>query len=102
MLRERKKLNQSGSILGALALIGAGIGIAVAVTPENSSLYNAMRFIFLMLDSAVYTIAGWAYSIFYEFSYSSILSSLNLSTAAKRLYTLLGIFMLFRLLFYWY
>ena len=102
MLRERKKLNERGSVLGvigALALLGGGVGVVIAVTNQNRSILNFLRLIFLFLDSAVYTVAGWAYSIFYEVSYSSILSSLNLSTAAQRLYTLLGIFMLFRLAF---
>ena len=102
MLRERKKLNERGSVLGvigALALLGGGVGLVIAVTNQNRSILNFLRLIFLFLDSAVYTVAGWAYSIFYEVSYSSILSSLNLSTAAQRLYTLLGIFMLFRLAF---
>jgi len=100
VLRERKKLNQRGSIvgiLGTIALITGGIGIAV--TASNRGLFNMLRGLFIYIDSMVYKAPGWAYSIFYEVSYSSILSSLNLSTAAQRLYTLLGIFMLFRLAF---
>lgn len=95
----RRKFNQKG-LLGSLAAgLAVLIGVVVFVDAINKSAYDFIRTICIGLDSVVYSVSSWAYSIFYEISSSSLLSSLNLASASQRLYTLLGIFMLFRLAF---
>ena len=99
----RRKLNQNG-LIGTLAAIGIGIVAAgtigkIIVNGASSSILGLLRQIAIWLDTLVFTIASWAYGIFYELSASSLLSRLNLASASQRLYTLLGIFMLFRLAF---
>lgn len=99
----RRKLNQKG-LIGTVLLIGAlgvaawGIGSYI-VNGSNSAFLGVLRQLAIWIDTQVYSVASWAYSIFYEVSSSSLLSSLNLASASQRLYTLLGIFMLFRLAF---
>lgn len=100
----RRKLNQRGAIGLSLILTGLGIaaGIyttAVIVKGENNAVLSMLRQIAIWLDTLFTTIASAMYSIFYELSSSSVLSSLNLAAASQRLYSLLGIFMLFRLAF---
>lgn len=97
----RRKFNQKGLIGIGTLVVGAafGIGAFLWITSKNKSLYDVLRSICIGLDSVVYSVSSWAYSIFYEISSSSLLSSLNLASASQRLYTLLGIFMLFRLAF---
>ena len=103
MIQLRKKFNQKGLIGTALLLAAAGVaiygGISYIVTSGNSSFLGILRQLAVFIDAQVYSVASWAYSIFYEVSSSSLLSSLNLYGASQRLYTLLGIFMLFRLAF---
>ena len=97
----RRKLNQSGGVIGGI-LIGAGVITAVGsliVRGNNSVVLDLLRQIAIWLDSALFWIATGMYSIFYELSSSSVLSTLNLAAASQRLYSLLGIFMLFRLAF---
>lgn len=99
----RRKLNQNG-LIGTIAAIGIGVVAAssigsIIVNGASSSILGLLRQIAIWLDTLVFTIASWAYGIFYELSASSLLSSLNLASASQRLYTLLGIFMLFRLAF---
>ena len=98
----RRKLNQKGiGVVGGI-LIGAGVITAVGsliVRGNNSVVLDLLRQIAIWLDSALFWIATGMYSIFYELSSSSVLSTLNLATASQRLYSLLGIFMLFRLAF---
>ena len=99
----RRKLNQNG-LIGTIAAIGMGIVAAgtigsIIVTGSTNAILGLLRQIAIWLDTLVFTIASWAYGIFYELSASSLLSSLNLASASQRLYTLLGIFMLFRLAF---
>lgn len=94
----RRKMNQRGGIV-AFSVIAAIVGAAIFVSSSNESLLGRLRQVFIWIDIAMYSIATWSYSIFYEVSSSSLLSSLNLSAASQRLYTLLGIFMLFRLAF---
>lgn len=100
----RRKFNQKGAVLSTIAIIGvvgavAFFGGKAIVDETNASLYGILRSLCIFIDTQVYSISAFAYSIFYEISSSSILSSLNLSDASQRLYTLLGIFMLFRLAF---
>lgn len=95
----RRKFNQKG-LLGELAFgVFAIIGGIMFVDSINKGAYDFLRTICIGFDSVVYSVSSWAYSIFYEISSSSLLSSLNLASASQRLYTLLGIFMLFRLAF---
>ena len=97
----RRKLNQKGGVVAGI-LIGAGVITAVGsliVRGNNSVVLDLLRQIAIWLDSALFWIATGMYSIFYELSSSSVLSTLNLATASQRLYSLLGIFMLFRLAF---
>lgn len=100
----RKKFNNKGLGFSALLILGA-IGVAaytigsLLVDNINETLYGLLRSLLIWIDTQVYSIAAFAYSIFYELSSSSLLSSLNLASASQRLYTLLGIFMLFRLAF---
>ena len=100
----RKKFNNKGVGIGAL-LILAGIGVAAyglyaaIVDDVNKSIFSLLRTLGVLIDTQVYSISSFAYSIFYELSSSSLLSSLNLASSSQRLYTLLGIFMLFRLAF---
>ncbi len=100
----RKKFNNKGLGFSALLILGA-IGVAaytigsLLVDDINETLYGLLRSLLIWIDTQVYSIAAFAYSIFYELSSSSLLSSLNLASASQRLYTLLGIFMLFRLAF---
>lgn len=100
----RKKFNNKGLGFSALLILGA-IGVAaytigsLLVDDINETLYGLLRSLLIWIDTKVYSIAAFAYSIFYELSSSSLLSSLNLASASQRLYTLLGIFMLFRLAF---
>ena len=93
----RKKMDQKG-LAGVLA-IGAFAIATIVCTAINRSLLGGLRQVFLLIDTFVFSISTWAYSIFYEISSSSLLSLLNLAAASQRLYTLLGIFMLFRLAF---
>lgn len=101
----RRKFNNKGigitAILGML--VGAGVlayGVAsLFVDDINEAIYGLLRALLVWIDVQVYSVAAFAYSIFYELSSSSLLSSLNLASASQRLYTLLGIFMLFRLAF---
>ncbi len=100
----RRKLNQRGAIglVGILTGLGIVAGIyttAVIVKGENNVVLSMLRQIAIWLDTLFTTIASAMYSIFYELSSSSVLSSLNLAAASQRLYSLLGIFMLFRLAF---
>ena len=88
-----------GFALSGLVAAGIVAGINVIVSGANSSILGLLRQIAISFDSVVYTLASWSYGIFYELSASSLLSSLNLASASQRLYTLLGIFMLFRLAF---
>ena len=81
-------------LLAATAVLGVLI-----VSNASASILGLLRQLAISLDSVVYTLASWSYGIFYELSSSSLLSSLNLASASQRLYTLLGIFMLFRLAF---
>lgn len=100
----RKKFNNKGLGFSALLILGAA-GVAaytlgsLLVDDINETLYGLLRSLLIWIDTQVYSIAAFAYSIFYELSSSSLLSSLNLASASQRLYTLLGIFMLFRLAF---
>lgn len=98
----RRKLNQKGiGVVGGI-LIGAGVATVVGsliVRGNNSVVLDILRQIAIWLDSAFFWIATGMYSIFYELSSSSVLSTLNLAAASQRLYSLLGIFMLFRLAF---
>lgn len=100
----RKKFNNKGLGFSALLILGA-VGVAaytlgsLLVDDINETLYGLLRSLLIWIDTQVYSIAAFAYSIFYELSSSSLLSSLNLASASQRLYTLLGIFMLFRLAF---
>lgn len=100
----RKKFNNKGLGFSALLILGA-VGVAaytlgsLLVDDINEALYGLLRSLLIWIDTQVYSIAAFAYSIFYELSSSSLLSSLNLASASQRLYTLLGIFMLFRLAF---
>lgn len=90
----------AGLVLGGIALAAGTIaGVSIFVNGVSSSILGLLRQIAIWLDSTVYSLASWAYGIFYELSSSSLLSSLNLAAASQRLYTLLGIFMLFRLAF---
>ncbi len=99
----RRKLNQKGIGLGVG--IFAGVSVAAVVvstviaTQKNLTVLGFLRLITIFLDTAFVNIASRMYGLFYEASSSSILSSLNLVGASQRLYTLLGIFMLFRLAF---
>lgn len=86
-----------GAIVGAVAAIVAGA--AIIVRGSNSVILGILRQFVIWLDSCFFSIASWSYGIFYELSSSSLLSNLNLASAGQRLYTLLGIFMLFRLAF---
>ena len=103
MIQLRRKFNQKGLIGTVLLLAAAGVaiygGVSYIVTSGNSSFLGILRQLAIFIDAQVYSVASWAYSIFYEVSSSSLLSSLNLYGASQRLYTLLGIFMLFRLAF---
>lgn len=98
----RRKFNQRG-IVGSI--IAAGVAVAGLIafklwaTIDSRSLYGVLRGISIFFDNMAYGLAALVYSIFYELSSSTLLSSLNLASAAQRLYTLLGIFMLFRLAF---
>lgn len=100
----RKKFNNKGFafstllILGAIGVVAYGV-VSVFVDDINKSIFGLLRSLAIYIDTQVYSIAAFAYSIFYELSSSSLLSSLNLASASQRLYTLLGIFMLFRLAF---
>lgn len=73
--------------------------MSMIVKSVTSSILDLLRIFAIWLDLVVFKLASWAYGIFYELSSSSLLSSLNLAAASQRLYTLLGIFMLFRLAF---
>ena len=73
--------------------------MSMIVKSVTTSILNLLRIFAIWLDLVVFKLASWAYGIFYELSSSSLLSSLNLAAASQRLYTLLGIFMLFRLAF---
>lgn len=97
----RRKINQKGALLSTIFIVGAASVLVgkVILDATNSSVYGILRSLCIFIDTQVYSISAFAYSIFYEISSSSILSSLNLSDASQRLYTLLGIFMLFRLAF---
>lgn len=98
----RRKMNKKG-LAGTLLLIGVGVaafvGYRLVVGSSTGTIYNLLRSICIAIDVQIYSISAFAYSIFYEISSSSLLSSLNLASASQRLYTLLGIFMLFRLAF---
>lgn len=85
--------------MGWVLLAAVAVGAFVFVSEASSSILGLLRQLAIALDSVVYTLASWSYGIFYELSSSSLLSSLNLASASQRLYTLLGIFMLFRLAF---
>lgn len=85
--------------MGWVVLAAVAVGAFVFVSTASSSILGLLRQLAIALDSVVYTLASWSYGIFYELSSSSLLSSLNLASASQRLYTLLGIFMLFRLAF---
>lgn len=89
----------TGFVLSGLVAAGIVAGISVIRSGANSAILGLLRQIAIYLDSVVYTLASWSYKIFYDLSASSLLSSLNLASASQRLYTLLGIFMLFRLAF---
>ena len=100
----RRKLNQKGIALSTILILGvAAVGTVayfnVRVQGVNSQVMHILRRLSMWIDTQVYSIASFAYSIFYELSSSSLLSSLNLASASQRLYTLIGIFMLFRLAF---
>lgn len=99
----RRKFNQRGAIgtilLGLAAAGMATWGISFLVTGSNEAILGILRTIGLFIDTQVYSVSSFAYSIFYEVAFDSLLSSLNLTSEAQRLYTLLGIFMLFRLAF---
>lgn len=82
-----------------IVLAAIAVGAYIFVSSASSSILGLLRQLAIALDSVVYTLASWSYGIFYELSSSSLLSSLNLASASQRLYTLLGIFMLFRLAF---
>lgn len=88
-----------GFALGTLAVVGVVVGVRAVVSGTNSAILSLLRQICILLDTLASNIATFAYKIFYEVSSSSLLSSLNLASASQRLYTLLGIFMLFRLAF---
>ena len=91
-------MNQRGGII-AFGIVAAIATAAIFVSSSNQNLLGWLRQFFIWIDIAVYSLSTFAYSIFYEVSSSSLLSSLNLAAASQRLYTLLGIFMLFRLAF---
>lgn len=101
----RKKFNNKGIGITAILALLAGAGVlaygvgSLLVDDVNEALYGLLRSLLIWIDTQVYSVAAFAYSIFYELSSSSLLSSLNLASASQRLYTLLGIFMLFRLAF---
>lgn len=85
--------------MGWVVLAAVAVGAYIFVSDASASILGLLRQLAIALDSVVYTLASWSYGIFYELSASSLLSSLNLASASQRLYTLLGIFMLFRLAF---
>ena len=91
-------MNQRGGII-AFGIVAAIVGAAIYVSTSNQNHLGLLRQFFIWIDTLVYSLSTFAYSIFYEVSSSSLLSSLNLAAASQRLYTLLGIFMLFRLAF---
>lgn len=100
----RRKLNQKGLVGGLiLGAIGVGaigfLGYRYFITGETKAFTNLLRDIGIFFDVLFYGLASRAYSLFYEVSSSSLLSSMNLASASQRIYTLLGIFMLFRLAF---
>lgn len=101
----RRKLNERGIgiISGTLIVVGATAGVLSAgsliARGNNSVVLDILRQIAIWLDSMFFWLSSAMYSIFYELSASSVLSTLNLAAASQRLYTLLGIFMLFRLAF---
>lgn len=99
----RRKLNNRGFWTAFIVLGVFGAGALVLgnlwLDDANTTLIGVLKTIGVFIDCQIYSVAAWAYSIFYELSSSSLLNSLNLAGASQRLYTLLGIFMLFRLAF---
>ena len=71
MIQLRRKFNQKGLIGTALLLAAAGVaiygGISYIVTSGNSSFLGILRQLAVFIDAQVYSVASWAYSIFYRF-----------------------------------
>lgn len=85
-------------IAGAIGIGMLSVG-SLIVQGTNSAILGLLRQIAIWLDQIAFNVASLMYSVFYEVSSSDLLSKLNLASASQRLYTLLGIFMLFRLAF---
>ena len=101
----RRKFNQRGVVGWGLVLLGVlatGAVVAVGnviVEGATGEVMTFLRTCCAIIDVAIYSLAAFGYSIFYELASGSLLNSLNLASSSQRLYTLLGIFMLFRLAF---
>ena len=67
----RKKFNNKGLGFSALLILGA-VGVAaytlgsLLVDDINETLYGLLRSLLIWIDTQVYSIAAFAYSIFYE------------------------------------
>lgn len=62
-------------------------------------LSDVLRYIFLFLDSIVYSLIGKAYELFMDIAATNIFADGTITKFANRVYALLAIFMLFRLSF---